>query len=369
MKVLHVVSGGLGNETGGIRPAIQGMVRSLLDAGMRVTLATPPSKYYCSAGDVRNLFQLLSEADVVHLHDLWLIPEVVVALLAKRNGTPYVVTPHGELDPWALRHHWLRKYLHRLVFRDSILRYASAVHAVSAAEAIAVRRSVRGCPVFTIPCGVDLEEFSNLPSPYTFRLRYPQLIGHRIVLFLGRVHLKKGLQLLAPAFAKLHKLMPDTALVIAGPFEEPGYKRVLEANFASEGIAETVLFTGLLTGKDRLAALAAADLFVLPSHSEGLPIALLEAMACNLPVVATEQCNMPEIAESGAGRIVKRTAEDLVHAIIDLLQDEATRIQCGANGRRLVEQCYQWDAIASELARMYRTAVQGTVPGSRSVRE
>src|SRR5262249_16595706 len=148
----------------------------------------------------------------------------------------------------------------------------------------------------------------------TFRARYPGLARKTILLFLGRLHVQKGAALLAKAFSDAAEVFPDLALVIAGP-DSGGCQRQMENCINARGLAGRYVFTGLLGRKERIEALAAADVFVLPSYSEGLPIAAIEALAAGLPAVITRACNFPEIEEIGAGTIIDQEATALREAI------------------------------------------------------
>jgi glycosyltransferase involved in cell wall biosynthesis len=176
------------------------------------------------------------------------------------------------------------------------------------------------------------------------------------VLFLGRLHERKGLHLLIPAFAEAVKLAPDARLVIAGPDE--GMLGPLRSQVDHFNLAQRAIFTGMLTGPDKFAALAAADLFALPAIGEGFSMAVLEAMACALPVILTPGCNFPEAQEAGAGIVVPRTIPDLSRALGDLLTNAARRASMGRAARDLVHARYTWPQVVAQLEDVYRAVVQ-----------
>ena len=131
----------------------------------------------------------------------------------------------------------------------------------------------------------------------------------------------------------------------------------MESILTSGGVIDRTIFTGMLTGKDKLAALSSADIFVLPSYSEGFSIAVLEAMAARLPVVISEGCNFPEVSEHDAGFVVEANEKPVAEAISALLSNSDLRARMGENGRKLVSERYTWQAAASKIADLYRTLV------------
>ncbi|MEP0764481.1 MAG: glycosyltransferase, partial [Chloroflexota bacterium] len=173
--------------------------------------------------------------------------------------------------------------------------------------------------------------------------------------FLGRLHARKGLQLLLPAFAGALKHVPEARLLVAGPDE--GMLAALTAQARDLALGERVLFTGLLTGPDRLAALAAADLFALPAVGEGFSMAVLEALACGLPVLLTPGCHFPEAAEAGTGVVVPREVEPLRAALATLLSDADQRAAMGRAARDLVAARYTWSQIVAQMEAAYAAVI------------
>src|SRR5262249_15680957 len=152
------------------------------------------------------------------------------------------------------------------------------------------------------PNGINLEEFEQLPPRGTYRNRCPQLAGKRMIVFLGRVHPGKGLELLVPAFAQAN--ITDAMLVIVGPDSE-NFQGGVEETFRRHNISQRVIFTGMLRGADRIAALADADLFALPSFHENFGIAVIEALAAGVPVIVSDEVNVcREIAAAQVGASV-----------------------------------------------------------------
>ena len=291
--------------------------------------------------------------DLIHVHELWHYPGYIALRAAARRRLPCVLTLHGGLSQWGLRQKALKKRIYRFALQDRMLRNADALHAITRAEREQVTRLGFDTPTAVIPNGVDPAVFEALPEAGELARRFPRLAGKRVVLFLGRLHPVKGLDALARAFAAVARRFEDAALLLAGP-DKFGTRRRLEALLRELGLPERAVFTGMITGRDKLAALACADLLALPSHTEALGIAALEAMAARLPVVVSEGCGFPEVAERGAGLVVKTDAAAIAEALCSLLADAALRRRMGEQGRKLVCEGYTWQRSAAALADLYR---------------
>ena len=208
-------------------------------------------------------------------------------------------------------------------------------------------------PPIVEPNGVHLDEFDVLPARGAFRSTYPQIGNAPLIVFLSRVHHKKGLDLLVPAFAKLPQ--KDAMLVIAGP-DSDGYSEQVRKMIAEHNIVERVIFTGMLYGQDRVAALADADLFCLPSYQENFGIAVVEALAAGTPVVISDQVNLfNDVLAAGVGGVVPCKIEPLVDELNRWLSDADLRSRAAAAARPFVWQRYDWKQIAQRWAEHYKT--------------
>jgi glycosyltransferase involved in cell wall biosynthesis len=206
-------------------------------------------------------------------------------------------------------------------------------------------------PAIIEPNGVDLDECRDLPPMGTFRAKHAEVAGQPLVLFLSRLHPKKGLELLIPAFARAKT--GDARLVIAGP-DADGYQAKLEGLVRQHGLAERVLFTGMLHGRDRLEALADADLFVLPSYQENFGIAVVESLATGTPVLISDQVNIhTEISTAGVGGVVPTQVEPLARELTHWLSDHDLRLAAAARARDFVWQRYDWRQIARRWTTHY----------------
>ena len=308
---------------------------------------------------VQHFIAAVSGSDGVHIHGIWEQSTAVACRTARGLQKPYILSAHGMLDPWALRNKRLKKVIYAALTERANVRGAACLHALTRSEARDYRAFGAAAPIAIIPNGVSVPQ--NLSSDAFFE-QFPALRGKRIVLFLSRIHFKKGLDLLVEAWRTVAQTFPDAHLVLAGPDFE-GTRAKIETLVAGHQLTQSVTFTGMLGGDLKWSALAAAHCFVLPSYSEGLSVATLEAMGCGVPVVITEQCNLPEVSTFGAGWVIPPDAQRLRHSLDECLENtaEANR-RIGERGRALVQERYSWPMIAQQMAEVYDWVLGGPVP-------
>jgi glycosyltransferase involved in cell wall biosynthesis len=290
----------------------------------------------------------------VRIHALFSYAAMPAAYWCRRYGIPYIVRPLGTLNRWGLRyrHPWLKQLSLRCIERR-IVSGAAAVHYTSAQERLEAVELGLGERAVIIPNAVDLASLPARAVAGQFRARNPQLADRRIILFLSRIDAKKGLDLLLPAFAHVRAHYPQVALVLAGSGDAALVTR-LQQQGRRLGIEADVLWTGFLSGDDKWAALADADLFVLPSYSENFGVAVVEAIACGLPVIVSDQVGIhQEIAAAQAGLMVRCAVKDLAEACLRLLGDAASRAVMGRNGQALAHQEFTLEAVTERLVELY----------------
>ncbi|MBA3412510.1 MAG: glycosyltransferase [Actinobacteria bacterium] len=303
------------------------------------------------------LYRALAKAtggyDVVHIHSLFLFPQLAAYRQAVRQRVPYVVTPHGILDPYHRQHGRLRKQVTDVLWQRRLLEGASALHLTSDEEARLVADVAPAVPRVIASIGVHWPRFQNLPEPERFRRE--QLGGHSgpIVLHLGRVSHKKGPDVLIRSFAVASREFPEARLVFVGPDDE-GLTPKLTALAAELGIDSKVTFTGMLPGEEsKLQALAAADVWALSSNAENFGIAVAEAMAAGRAIVISPLVNIaPEIARANAGLVCERSPEAFGAGLASLLRDAGLREELGGRAREFAKG-YDWAALAPGLAQVY----------------
>ncbi len=307
----------------------------------------------------QQLRTLLAGAEGVHIHGLWEQSTAVAAATARQLGIPYIISAHGMLEPWALATKRLKKQVYAGLIERRNVAGAACLHALTRAEARHYVNFGAQCPIAVIPNGVELPDYAEEDL---FLSRFPALRGHRLVLFMARLHPKKGLDLLLEAWADLASRFPGTRLVIAGPDAE-GTQARLQSYVSQQGLNDSVVFTGMLRDAMKWSALAAAEIFVLPSYSEGLSVSVLEAMGMGVPVIVTDPCNMPEVAQSGAGLVIQPEASEVAAALHHLLSrttDENAAM--GQRGIELVQSSFTWPQVARKMAAVYRWVAGGTKP-------
>jgi len=278
----------------------------------------------------------LREPELVHLHGLWLDAQWAALQWQRRSGRPVVVSPHGMLDPWALKNSAWKKRLVGAIFADELLRRASCIHALCRSEAEAIRAYGLKNPIAVIPNGVELPEIRDQKS---------EVGGQKTLLYLGRIHPKKGLVELLTAWGRFPK---DWKLVVAG-WDDGGHEAGLRAL-----AGERVEFVGPKHGAEKEQLFRDADAFILPSFSEGLPVSVLEAWSYQLPVVMTPFCNLPEGFTAGAAIEVQPDADSIFPGLEKLAAlSTAERMAMGAKGRTLVEEKFAWRGIAENMRQVY----------------
>lgn len=301
------------------------------------------------------LRRLCAESDILHLHGIWEPFIWSAADAAVAADTPYVLMLHGMLDPWSLAQKRLKKRVAMTLRVASLLGKAAFLHALTEAEAAAARANHAEARIRIIPNGVFLEELSPLPARDAFVLKHPALQGRRYALFMGRLHLVKGLDYLADAFAHAAPRLSDVDLVIAGP--DDGEKADFERRIAEHGLTERVHIIGPIYGGAKIEALVGASCFVQPSRQEAFSMSILEALACGVPAVVTSTCRFPAVETEGAGRVVALDAVAVGEGLVDVLSDESRRVRMGEAGRAFVHANFTWPRIAEQLRAYYQESI------------
>lgn len=291
--------------------------------------------------------------DLLHLHGLFTWPSEIARRFGRRTGRPVVVTPHGMLEPWALAHSAWKKRLFRVFIEDDNLRRAACLHALCEPEAAQFRRLGLKNHIAVVSNGVELPDQSATAA--SFLDRHPRARGRRVMLFLGRIHPKKGLPHLVDAWAAVKRDRPalrEWLLVVAGP-DQLGHQAEVTRRASELGLEDDVLMVGPIYGELKQSALAATSAFILPSFSEGFSVATLEAMAWRLPVLVTRQCNL-DVEVFGGGLLADPDARSVAHQLSTFLDlSDGDRAEMGRHGRREVEARYTWPRIARDLIEAY----------------
>jgi glycosyltransferase involved in cell wall biosynthesis len=387
VKVLHVI-GSVSQVRGGPSFVVSALARGLAARGIEVHVATTdddgPGRrlhvptgtpvqeegvvywhfrrqtrfYGCSFALAKWLWLHVSKYDLVHIHALFNFSSSVAAWTAAAHGIPYIVRPLGVLNRWGFnnRHPALKRLSLRFV-ESGVLRRAATIHYTSEQE-----RS-EAPHVDGLPESVIIANPASLPNnpkllKGRFRAQYPGFANCKLILFLSRVDQKKGLDLLLAAFAHVRKSCTNVALVVAGSGEKE-YMNTLQNRARSLGIAHDVIWTGFLNMEQKAAALADSDIFVLPSYSENFGLAVIEAMAFEVPVVVSDQVAIHrEIARAEAGVVVPCDARALGAAISTLLASPHAMIRVAKNARFLLANEFSSRVILDKLVSAYESVLR-----------
>ena len=292
---------------------------------------------------------------VIQVHGLWKITSLSAMGASRQRACPHVVHTHGMLDPWALRNSGWKKKLAGLLFEWEHLRRAACIRALNASEAESIRAFGLKNPIAIVPNGVDLPQeagecqLSGIELPRSDS----QSKTPRTLLFLGRIHPKKGIAELIEAWKLSRARLNGWELKIAG-WDDGSHEAGLRARVSRLGLQDSVKWTGPLFGKAKASALQWASAFILPSFSEGLPIAPLEAWAYGKPVLITPQCNIPEGFSADAGIQIEPNSDSIAGGLDRLARlSNADLNEMGSRGRRLVKEKFAWPQIAAEMKAVY----------------
>jgi glycosyltransferase involved in cell wall biosynthesis len=309
-----------------------------------------PTGWQFSIPMKKALEQNLKGYDLVYILSVWNYPVIMAASVCRKFNKPYIISPRGLLYPETFGKKALKKRIYYELLVKKWIREAVAVHYTSLDEAEKChnRLSLKN-RAMVAPNGIDLSEFADLPDKNGFLSKYPALKNKKILLFLGRISWKKGLDILVRAFDILSKERADLRLVIAGGDEE-NYKSKIADLIDRAGLRDKVIFTGLLNGREKLGAYAAGDIFVLPSYSENFGMSVVEAMACGLPVVISDKVGIHrEVRDGEGGVVVETNAGSVEDGIRKLLEDEKLRCAVAENGRFLARELYDIDKVADKM--------------------
>jgi len=303
----------------------------------------------------------LRSYDIVHIHGLYRFPVTSAAWWARKVGVPYLIRPHGSLDPFFYKQSRYNVFLKRIYerfFDFPNLNHASAIHYTNKEEQQrAAFLKLNAKPVI-IPNGIDWENYLRLPPTGSFR-RYLGIDSQTpLVLFLGRMNFVKGLDLLVPAFCGVVQQHPDARLAVVGPDNE-NYCSMVRRWCVEQGILNHVFFVDHFGLEKVKEAYVDADVFVLPSYTESFGLTVVEAMACGTPVIISNQVNIcQEVQEAGAGIVVRLDSREVADAICRLLADQWAAKAMGTCGRVAAKKSYTWPRVVKQLTQVYKALIE-----------
>jgi len=296
----------------------------------------------------------ISGFDVAHANNYWNYQNVVLRRAAVKNHVPYIISPRGSL-PIQMKSFLIKSVFDRY-FGQKVLDSASVIIGTTGMEVeqILAKKQSRE-KAMLIPNAVNLPP-KDLDSPADFRDKYGIPEGDDIILFFGRIHKIKGVDLLAEAFSRIARSRKNVTLVVAGP--DDGMVDDIKRIVSDNGAADKVVFTGPLYGRDKYSAYSAATVYVLPSRYEIFGNTILEACSCSVPVVITDRCGIAPVIAGRAGEVVGFEIDAVSGALDKLLNDPELRRRYGMAGRRIVEDDYTWDKIAGQFENVYRSVIE-----------
>jgi glycosyltransferase involved in cell wall biosynthesis len=291
--------------------------------------------------------------DIVHIHGLWNMPVWDAARLARRAGVPYVISPRGMLEREAMAIGRGRKAIAFQFIERRNIQSAAWLHATSRREAETLHEADLGRPVVFAPNGVELDDLKP-DNPLGTLARFSIDPEDRVILFLGRVHPIKRIDLVAESVARLNPRPERLRVVVAGP-DINGHRASLVSCFTAARVPVT--WTGPVEGRDKANLLASASVLVSCSDVESFGLSVAEAMAVGTPVLVTKTCPWPDVAGEGAGRWVPQEPDAMAAALNEILNDTRLARSMGERGRALVAKSYTWHAAARTIAGGYRSAI------------
>ena len=302
------------------------------------------------------LWNNVKNYDLVHTNAIFSYAILPAYWACQKDRVPYIVTPRGMLEPWALSYKaWKKRFYYRLLEKPALNR-ANAIQMLASTEAKRTESLNLKAPFTIVPNGIHRQDFEPLVSPELFYQKFPETKNKQLIIFLGRIDPKKGLDLLANAMGKIHDQFSQAHLVIAGP-DNIGFLNTAKNYFSEAGCLDKVTFTGILTGRLKYSALSAAEIYVAPSYSEGFSMSVLEGMASGLSCVITTGCNFPEAAELNAAYEVDIDADKIANALTKCLQNSQEAKAMGERARKLILEQYTWDSIATKLIDVYAAII------------
>ena len=304
-----------------------------------------------SPGMKRWLKDNIEKFDIIHMHNYRSYQNNVVYRFARKFDVPYILQAHGSILPFFAKKRLKRVY--DWVWGYKLLKYASQLIALTNTELQQYQKM--GVPkekIEIVPNGINLSEYENLPERGKFRKKYGINDDEKILLFLGRIHQIKGIDLLINVFADLTKKLDDLRLVIVGP--DDGYLATVKKQIDNLNIGNKVLVTGPLYEPDKLEAYVDADVYVLPSRYETFPVSVLEACACGTSVIVTDRCGIADSVDK-IGYVVEYDKSQLTDTILDLFGSGELRAGLGKKGKKLVKGEFNWDKIVKKFEDVYLT--------------
>lgn len=295
--------------------------------------------------------------DIIHIHEHRTLLAAFVRHYAMKYDVPYIVQAHGSVLPSFQKQ--MFKHLFDFFFGDRILKNATKLIALNESEVSQYEdMGIKRDNVEIVANGIKTDEFQNIPPKGTFRKKFSINDFDSIILYVGRIHKNKGLDLLVDSFSDLLNEKPDSKLVFVGP--DNGFSEELGQLVEKLKITDKVLFAGFVSKEEKMAALVDSDLFVTPSFT-GFPVSFLEACFFSLPIVTTKKGDNLSWIHENIGYVVNDDKRNLCDAMLKLLDDDSLRVRFGTNGKKLIETCFSMEAFIVRIESVYSEASKNAV--------
>lgn len=366
MRIGHVIPS-IDIQTGGPARSSTHLIKSLIkcERSLRVDLFT-----FVSENPIINEFQnsrlslnfcnknklgfsndlkryLMNDScDILHGHSIWGLSIHQMAVLARKLNKPYIISTRGMLEPWSLTQSFFKKKLAMHLYQDKDIKYASCIHATAQSEAENIRALGYYNPIAVIPNGINLDEYPHYSK---------EIKTKKKALFLSRIHVKKGIENLIDAWTLLdNKITKNWHVEIIGN-GELDYIISLRNKIKKVGLETSIKVLDPVFGDDKIKAYQSADLFVLPTYSENFGIVIAEALASSLPVITTKGAPWKELNTNNCGDWIEIGLQPLKESLSKMLtKSEMELAQMGRNGRKLIEQNYSIDSVATSMYELYQ---------------
>lgn len=295
-----------------------------------------------------------NDNQIIHYHNLWNYIPIVANEVAQKLSVPIVVSPRGNLYDWNLNKGFLKKKIYLDLFQREFFNNANCIHVTSKQELFAVKKLGYKSPIGLINNGINLSEFSNMKTKKEHLLNLNLSDDFKYILYMGRIEKKKGLNYLFEAYVDFVKNNENWKIIVAGPEYDKAYTNRCKEYIKNAGYEDSIIWLGMVSGQKRIDAYGAADLFVLPTHSENFGIVIAEALAAGLPVITTNGTPWMEIEDQHAGYIISLSTKNLLSAIkrFNNLNDyEKDEMSIAAKN---IAKKYSWDKPAEEMELLYQ---------------
>lgn len=290
----------------------------------------------------------ITNFDIIHIHEHRHSLAIATHRYTRKNNIPYVLQAHGSVLPFFQKEKL--KEIFDKIWGFNILHDASRVFALTEVEKEQyLKMGISDERIEIVPLGINLDEYSNLPEKGKFRSKHDIDENDKLLLFLGRIHEIKGLDLLIKSFNEVSN--EDVKLVIVGG--DYGFKAELEKLISDFGLGDKIIFPGVLTGEDKIEALVDCDIFIMPSRYESFTTSGLEAMACFKPLILTENNHIQTWVKDNVGLVCEFDEHDLADCIDTLLNNPELCKNFGDTGRKLIENKYDWDKVEKHIEAIY----------------